>query len=243
MQHNLRALSLFLLASVPWPLCAQAKPRQPGQPTKAPGAHSATHQARVKKNGEEAKGTLNENNVYKNRLLDLTLALPGEWQFLDDDARDQAEGRTGRKQNSEAPACKGPLCGDPEINVALVRNAEGRSTSSTIFVTGFKLAPEYLDRGHYPLRHFAETMLPASSGKGGVDSGSDLNAIQLGGRPAYRVVVSKPTAKEPTEAGYLTESNGYVVLLICTAESSSELPGLQSAIENVQFMDSPVQQP
>jgi hypothetical protein len=225
---------LFLFTLIPCLLCAQTRPNKPVQHVKAPARvqHSTVHD----KTKEELRGRIVEGNVYRNPALDMTITLPGEWQFLDDAARDRAEGRTSGQPNNQAPACKGPLCGDPEINIALIRNPEAAAPSaSTIFVAGFKLPPEYLDRGHYPLKHFAEVMLPGSSGKSGLVISSDLVPIELGGRPAYRLLLREPNAAAPKEAGYVTESNGYMILLVGAAEPASELANLQSAIEGLQF--------
>jgi hypothetical protein len=239
-----RYLLLSLLACLPDVICAQTQPRQPTQRTRTPAKPSSNNSSNgnVRTQDKETKGIIVDGNVYRNPALDLTIALPGEWQFLDDQARDQAEGRTSNKPNTQA--CKGPLCGDPEINVALARSLEeAASSASTIFLAAFKLAPEYLDRGHYPLRHFAEIMLPGSSGKSGLVSNSAMSPIQLGGRPAYRLLLRDANAQAPKEVGYVTESNGYMILLVGAAEPSSELADLQTAIENLQFKDSPAQKP
>jgi len=231
-----RYLLLSLLACLPGVISAQTQSHQPTQRTRIPAKPSSTNSsnARVRSQDKETKGSIVDGNVYRNPALDLTLALPGEWQFLDEQGRDQAEGRTSKKPNTQA--CQGPLCGDPEINVALTRSPEdAASSSSTIFLAAFKLAPEYLDRGHYPLRHFAEVMLPGSSGKSGLVSNGDLSAIQLGGRPAYRLLLRDASAQAPKEVGYVTESNGYMILLVGAAEPSSQLADLQTAIENLRF--------
>lgn len=238
MPSTLRYLPLFLVTCLVGLICAQTQPRQPAQHTRVPAKPSSpnTSNTKVNSHDKDTKGSIVDGNVYRNPALDITIALHGEWRFLDDQARDQAEGRTGSKQNTEASACKGPLCGDPAINVALARNPDedGRS-ASTIFLAAFKLAPEYLDRGHYPLRHFAETMLPGGHGKTGLAASGDLTSIQLGGRPAYRLLLRDANGQAPKEAGYVTESNGYMILLVATSEPSSELAELETAIENLEF--------
>ena len=221
-------------------ICAQTQPRQPAQHARVPSkpgssnSSNTTNTSKVHNPDKDTKGSIVDGNVYRNPALDISIALPGEWQFLDDQARDQAEGRDSNRQNTQA--CKGPLCGDPAINVALARNPdEDGRLASTIFLAAFKLAPEYLDRGHYPLRHFAETMLPGGHGKTGLAASGDLTSIQLGGRPAYRLLLRDATGQAPKEAGYVIESNGYMILLVATSEPSSELTELETAIENLEF--------
>lgn len=75
-------------------------------------------------------------------------------------------------------------------------------------------------------------MTLGSLGENWVPAG-ELTAIQLGGRPAYRLIVHhrhKVTAKGFV---YVADSNGRVFMLLGTAMAEPEK--LQSAIENMTF--------
>ena len=65
--------------------------------------------------------------------------------------------------------------------------------------------------------------------------GSDLvpivaqTAIQLDGKPAYRLLAGKPGENVARIFGYVSEANGYVFLLVASAKASPR--DLQAAIE------------
>jgi hypothetical protein len=95
-----------------------------------------------------------------------------------------------------------------------------------IFLTAYHISPEYQNRQRHPLKRFAEVMSLGSLGEGWVPEG-DLTAIQLDGRPTYRLTIHH---KRTTSA---EDSNGRVFMLLGTAISEPEK--LQSAIENMKF--------
>lgn len=194
----------------------------------------------------DTKGSLTGANLYTNAALDMTLQLSGEWQFMDEKTKRMAEGPLDEndaeddaaRQEREArrkAACTGPLCGTPDINVALISQPKGPIAVSSFFIAGFKLASEYLDRQRYPLERFAEIMMPHSLADTALEQADKLTAVQLGGRPAYRLLVREPGEQTPKEVGYVVESNGYMLLLVGSAIPPSDLPKLQTAIEGVKF--------
>jgi hypothetical protein len=136
------------------------------------------------------------------------------------------------------------LCGAPEINIALKTKPDASATNaavSTIFLAGFKLTPQYMDRERYPLINFADSMLSSSVESTDAGSGNSLTAIKLGGRPAYRLLVRDPETETTREAGYVVESNGYILLLVGATSSADDLPRLQSVIEGLKFTSSAAQ--
>src|SRR5258708_1959672 len=145
MQHKLRffLLALLLLSVfIPSMLYAQTENKKSAAP--APSI-------------PDNKGSIVGGNTYKNPALDMTIALTGEWEFLDQETTRQAEGIED-SETTPRSGCQGPLCGTPEINIALKTKPEAASTTpavSTIFLAGFKLAPQYLNRDQYPLKNFA----------------------------------------------------------------------------------------
>src|SRR5260370_17442961 len=95
----------------------------------------------------DLKGSLSSANVYTNPALSMTLQLTGEWQIMDEETRRAAEGRDDEdeaaKQEREAKRrseCTGPLCGTPEIDVALINSGQpsGTAAVSFIFLVGFQ---------------------------------------------------------------------------------------------------------
>src|SRR5260370_14231697 len=172
-------LRIALLACVPWMLYAQTENKKSAAP--APSI-------------PDDKGNIVGGNTYKNPALDMTIALTGEWEFLDQETTRQAEGIED-SETTPRSGCQGPLCGTPEINIALKTKPEAASTASavsTIFLAGFKLAPQFLNRDQYPLKNFAEIMLNGSTGSAGMVPADSLTSIQLGGRPAYRLLAPDP---------------------------------------------------
>jgi hypothetical protein len=169
----------------------------------------------------------------------MTITLTGAWKFLDPETTRQAEGIEEDKIGPR-PGCQGPLCGPPEINVALRTKPLAAATASapavsTIFLAGFKLAPRYLDRSLYPLISFADIMLGSSLESTEPASSDSLSAIQLGGRPAYRLLAPDSESDTTHEVGYVVESNGYILVLVGAVSSAADLPKLQSSIEGLKF--------
>jgi hypothetical protein len=187
-------------------------------------------------------GSLTGANLYTNPTLGITLQLTGEWQFMDNETKRMAQGRAAEddtaakeREAQRRSHCSGPLCGEPEINVALFTELNPTIGASSIFIAGFKLAPEYLDRKQYPLTWFADNMLPHSAAEAGAPAAGNVTDIQLDGRPAYRLLVRRPGDDQPQEAGYVVESNGYMVLLVASTSEAADLPKLQQQMERVRF--------
>src|SRR5260370_28333141 len=132
---------IVLLACVPWMLYAQTENKKSAVP--APSI-------------PDNKGSIVGGNTYKNPALDMTIALTGEWEFLDQETTRQAEGIED-SETTPRSGCQGPLCGTPGIKIALKTKPEAASTVpavSTIFLAGFKLAPQYLNQYNSPLKNF-----------------------------------------------------------------------------------------
>jgi hypothetical protein len=54
-------------------------------------------------------------------------------------------------------------------------------------------------------------------------------AVQLDGKPAYRLLMVNPGEQIPKVIGYVSEAKGYVFLLVCATPIKPE--AMQSAIE------------
>jgi len=175
-----------------------------------------------KQSADDKRGNIVGGNTYNNPILGMTIRLPGTWQFIENPVPDQPQD----------PSCRGPLCGMPEVNVAL-ESRSGASPLHGIFLAAYRLSPEYLNRQRYPLKKFAEAMLPGSMQGTGWAPQGDLNAIQLDGKPAYRLFARNLTIESKKGFGYVCESNNYIFMLIGSAFSSPN--DLQSAIENMKF--------
>jgi hypothetical protein len=133
----------------------------------------------------ENKGTLDGENTYYNPTLQMKITLPGAWQFFDRTMYSTAESKQKEKEMAERrrATCQGPLYGNSEIDVALQTITP---FVHAIFLTAYQLSPELRQR--YPLKKLAEIMSLGSLGDGWVPDG-DLSAIQLDGRPAYRLMI------------------------------------------------------
>jgi hypothetical protein len=179
--------------------------------------------------GLDKKGSI-AGNTYNNPALGITISLPGSWQLIGTATQPGTESQS--KKPRQDTGCRGPLCGKPEIDVAL----EARSGSEpvyAIFLGGYKLSAEYQNRRRYPLKMLAESMAPGSmSGTGWAPAGG-LTLIQLDGRPAYRLTARDMNTRAKKGFAYVSESNGYVFMLVGTAFSNPQ--DLQSAIENMKI--------
>jgi len=176
---------------------------------------------------EPTRGTVDSGGVYNNAVLGMTIRLPGNWQLQNQ----------GVAHGARDPGCTGPLCGDPEIDIAMI---PGRSATPgyRVFLAAWKLSAEYRDRHQYPLKWFARSMTTGSLGGSNWIPVGELSPIQLSGRSAYRLLVAKPGEKEVKACGYVSEANGYVFLLVASADSSAEEAALQTAIERLEFTKS-----
>jgi hypothetical protein len=181
----------------------------------------------------ENKGSISQENTYTNPTLSLTLVLPGAWHFFDRTMYMTAQ-RKQEEQEAERKAltnCQGPLCGHGEIDVAL-QSPMTQPPKMSVYLTAYKLSPEYQNRERHPLGKFAEIMSVGSLGSHWVSEG-ELTAIQLGGKPAYRLIVHNK--ETPTAKGflYVADSNGRVFMLLAVAMSDPEQ--LQMAVEHLKF--------
>jgi hypothetical protein len=123
-------------------------------------------------------------------------------------------------------SCRGPLCGKPEIDEALETDS---LPVQSLFLNGYKLQPEYLNRQRYPLSRFAEVMMQGSlAGSEWVPMGG-VSQIQISGRQAYRLLVHDPSRPGKKGFGFVFEANGYVCLLVGTdiTPSQSLLPAVE----------------
>jgi hypothetical protein len=177
-------------------------------------------------------GALVGGNAYHNPVLGITLVLPGTWQLFDKATQRNLGINSNQAKNNSG--CQGPLCGEPEIDIALITKPD-QSHVASVFLSAYKLASPYLDRSRYPLRNFAEIMTTGSlSGSGLVPIGG-LQSVQLDGKPSYRLLVGRPGEDVTTGFGYVGEAQGYIFLLVGSVSSAKEAPKLQSAIESMTF--------
>lgn len=180
----------------------------------------------------EKRGTILEGHVYSSPPLGMTITLSGTWEFFEQDKYSTPEQRERLKKEIERAraTCQGPLCGEADINASLQWTVQGRPVHG-VFVTAFKLSPEYQNRERHPLVWFARTMLASTTNSGWV-SESELTPIRLDGKPAYRLIMHN--AKTPTAKGlaFVGDSNGFVFMLVATAlrdadQLQTELEGMK----------------
>lgn len=171
----------------------------------------------------DLRGTISEQNVYANPALGMTINLPGEWRLLDE---------TSETPND--PSCTGPLCGAPNINVVL-ESKPGSDSGYRLYLSGWKLSTQYLNRSRYPLEWFAGIMLEGSMGHDLVPL-EKHKALQLDGRPAFRLLMVDRGGRTPKVIGYVSEVRGYVLLLVCATPIKPEV--MQSAIEGMKLQKS-----
>jgi hypothetical protein len=182
----------------------------------------------------DGSGTFIDDNTYRNDRLNLTIELPGgAWHFFDHDKYATPESRRKDKEAEESIGanCQGPLCGKSEINVAFESPSE-QPLKYAIYLTAYKLSPEYQNRTRHPLERFARVMTLGSMGDEWVPEG-DLTPIWLAGRPAYRLLGHNKRTPTAKLFCYVADSNGRVFMIVALAISDSEK--LQLAVENLQF--------
>jgi hypothetical protein len=168
--------------------------------------------------GPDLGGRLIGQNVYENSALGLTIPLPGSWVLLAERSSDS---------HHDDPSCSGPLCGNPEIDVS-IQTAPGSDPGYKLSLIGFKLSAPYLNRNRYPLKWFAGIMMEGSMGSE-LAPVEKQTAIQLDGRPAFRLLMGRPREKTAIVIGYVSEANGYVFLMVGATPTHPQV--LQSAIE------------
>ena len=185
--------------------------------------------AQAGKSSPPKEGRFLDENTYNNPALEMTLKLPGAWEFF----TQQAKKDIGLDEKETVdPSCTGPLCRS-DINVSVITKAEPVATAS-IFLTAYRLEPKYLDRNRYPLRVFAQSMLTGSVGGSGWTPDGDMTPLQLDGRPAYRLLVKQLSSRG---CGYVAESNGYVFLIIGVAPRTIpwKFGQIQEALEKMKL--------
>ena len=180
--------------------------------------------AQNKQPSPDQQGRIVGENIYENLALGLTITLPGSWRLPPNSAT----------LSDPDPTCTGPLCGNPEINVAIESKPESDSHYK-IYLAGYRLPAQYLNRNRYPLKWFAGIMMADSLGKDLVPI-EKQTAIQLDGRPAHRLLVAHPGETTPRVLGYVSEANGYVFLLVGAAPMNPQV--LRSAIEALKLQPS-----
>jgi len=151
----------------------------------------------------------------------MTINLPGNWRLPQMTTETPSD-----------PSCTGPLCGSPGIN-AVLESKPGPNPNYRLYLSGWKLPAQYLNRNRYPLKWFAQIMMEGSLGGSGLVPVGERTAVQLGGRPAYRLLAARRGDATPRSLGYVSESNGYVFLLVGAARANPQ--DLQSAIEGMKF--------
>jgi hypothetical protein len=164
----------------------------------------------------DLRGSISGGNVYTNPALGMTINLPGDWHLLEITSETPSD-----------PGCTGPLCGAPDVNAVLESKPES-NPRYRLYLSGWKLSAQYLDRKHYPLKWFAGIMLEGSLGDGLIPL-EKTTAIGIDGKPAFRLLAAKRGEATPRILGYVAEGKGYVFLAVCAVPTN---PGLmQSAIE------------
>ena len=166
---------------------------------------------------EGLRGSIAHGNIYENPALGMTIALPGALVLL------PGEGHKPAPHSD----CRGPLCGDPEIDVTIA-TTPGSIPAYRILLAGYKLRPPYLDRKHYPLEKLAEVMMNGSLGGSGLVPLATQTEVRLGEKQGYRLLVGRPGENVVRAFGYVSESNGCIFLLV---GSALEPTTLESAIE------------
>ena len=183
---------------------------------------------------KELKGHIFEERIYENSLLGMKITLPGTWQFLEQTSA----------PNERQAECHEPFCNSFDVALA---SKIGKLPVRTLFLQAYKPGLPFLDRSRYPLKKFAEAMTIDSMKDSGWLPSGDLTAVDLQGRPAYRLLAhqSYPQSNLPENAAvafaYVTESNGYVFMLLGVEKPSppgGKVPELQFAIENMQLTGS-----
>jgi hypothetical protein len=183
----------------------------------------------------DLQGTLTHENTYSNSVLGMTIVLPRKWQVVDEDMRKFIG--AGSSSSPQDQNCDGALC-NLQIDVSLITKP-GQAPVDYIRLSAYKVPPRYLDRDRYPLQAFAKSMTIDSAPGSGWTIDGDLAAIQIDGKPAYRLLghISDRMVKKRGYF-YVGEANGYVFMLIGTTSymmNAEPNPKLQAAIENMKY--------
>ena len=179
--------------------------------------------AQSKEKPNQPIGSIEGDNTYINPVLGVRVTLPGKWRLMIPTKYAEYASNAQPSLDSE---CRGPLCGKPEIDEALETDS---IPVQTLFLNGYKLQPEYLNRQRYPLRTFAEAMMQGSlAGSEWVPAGG-MSQVQIAGRQAYRLLVHDPSKPRKKGFGFVFESHGYMCLLVGTDVTPSQdlLPAIE----------------
>jgi hypothetical protein len=182
--------------------------------------------AQSKGNASEPVGRVEGDNTYVNQVLGLRVSLPGgKWHLMEPSKYSQSA--PNAESSTDSP-CRGPLCGKPAIDEALETDS---IPVQSLFLNGYKLQPEYLNRQRYPLKKFAEAMMQGSlAGSDWVPAG-DMSHAKIAGHEAYRLLVYDPSKPRKKGFGFVFESNGYVCVLVGT--DVTPLQDLLPAVEGM----------
>ena len=167
-----------------------------------------------------APSSITEHHTYVIPTLGIRIGLPGEWHFTQ-----QSSPSSSSAAQQQDPNCHGPLCGKPELDEALERD----SRMQWVFLAGYKLGPEYLNRQRYPLQKFAEAMMQGSLGGSTWVVVGSMVEMKIAGQPAYRLLVQDPAKAQKKGFGFVFEAKGYMCLVVGTdvTESQSLLPAVE----------------
>lgn len=186
--------------------------------------------AQLKDPGLADQGSIRDGNTYRNDTLAMSIALPGPGQVI---GKATSLGSAAPQNSPKLSDCRGPFCGHPLIDVA-IESPTRENPAYAIFLAAYKLPSEYQDAARHPLKGFANAMIVRSLGKFWVpDSG--LIPMRLGRRPAFKLLAHDRKTPSAKAFMYVAKSNGYVFMLVATANSISE--ELRSAVENMQLAD------
>lgn len=114
--------------------------------------------AQPEQNSYRPAGRIEGFNTYINPVLGLRITVPGKWRLMVPNKYAKYAPQTQPPADS---ACRGPFC-KPEVDEALETDS---LPVQSLFLNGYKLQPEYLNRQRYPLSRFAEAMMQGSLAK------------------------------------------------------------------------------
>ncbi len=175
-------------------------------------------------------GKIEGTNIYINPVLGVRVSLPGKWHLMM--PTKYAQNAPNPELSKPDPTCRGPLC-KPDIDEALEPES---GPVQSLFLTGYKLQSEYLNRQRYPLEKFAEALMQGSlAGTDWVPVGS-MSQVQLAGRQAYRLLVADPSKPRKKGFGLVFESNDYMCVLVGTDITLSQ--DLLGAVEGTMKLES-----
>jgi hypothetical protein len=181
--------------------------------------------------GDVGSAGIITGKTYLNDNLAMTITLPGNgsWRLLG-----KATNLADKRAVAASPpnGCVGPLCGQADINVAVLSESV---PGEAILLVAYHLSAEYQNQARHPLVNFAQTMILNSLGGQWIPE-TGLAPAKLGDRPAFRLVTRNKGNPAAKGFMYVSRSNGYVFLLVGTAIRNPE--ELRTAIEGMQLRKS-----